>query len=200
MALKTGLFGGSFDPPHLAHRALALAALDQLGLDRVLWVPAGQPWQKNAAGVSPAQHRRAMVELMIEGEPRFALDASEIERGGPSYTIDTVRQHAGEDLFLVIGQDQFARLDTWHEWQALCALVTLAVAGRDGVPIEPNAEVRRHQPRVEPLTLPALKHSSTAIRAIASRGDDISPLVGAAVAGYIAQHRLYRDQEKHGHP
>jgi len=197
--MKTGLFGGTFDPPHLAHRELALAALDQLGLDRVLWVPAGQPWQKTK-GVSPAVHRRAMVALMIEGEPRFALDASEIERSGPSYTIDTVRQHAGEDLFLIIGQDQLARLDTWHEWQTLCGLVTLAVAGRDGVPIEANAEVQRSQPRVEGLTLPAMKHSSTAIRAIASRGDDISPLVGAAVAGYIAQHRLYRDQEKHGHP
>ena len=196
--MKTGLFGGTFDPPHLAHRELALAALDQLGLDRVLWVPAGQPWQKQ--GVSPAEHRRAMVELMIEGEPRFALDASEIERSGPSYTIDTVRQHADEALFLVIGQDQLARLDTWREWETLCALVTLAVAGRDGVPIEANAEVRRVQPKVIPLTLPAMKHSSTAIRAIASRGGDISPLVGAAVAGYIAQHRLYRDQEKHGHP
>ena len=195
---RTGLFGGSFDPPHLAHRELALAALGQLGLDRVLWVPAGQPWQKT--GVSPAVHRRAMVELMIEGEPRFALDPSEIERSGPSYTIDTVRQHAGEDLFLIIGQDQLARLDTWHEWQTLCALVTLAVAARDGGPIQANAEVQRIQPRVERLTLPAMKHSSTAVRAIASRGDDISPLVGAAVAGYIAQHRLYRDQEKHGHP
>ena len=198
MALKTGLFGGTFDPPHLAHRALAQAALDQLELDRVLWVPAGQPWQKQ--GVSPAAHRRAMVELMIEGEPRFALDASEIERSGPSYTIDTVRQHAGEELFLIIGQDQLARLDTWHEWQALCGLVTLAVAARDGGPIQANAEVQRTLPRVERLTLPAMTHSSTAIRAQAALGKDLQPLVGAAVAGYIAQHRLYRDQEKHGHP
>ncbi|XHS76380.1 nicotinate-nucleotide adenylyltransferase [Burkholderiaceae bacterium UC74_6] len=193
MALKTGLFGGTFDPPHLAHRALAQLALERLGLDRVLWVPAGRPWQKQ--GVSSAEHRRAMVELLIEGEPRFELDACEIERAGPSYTVDTVREHAGEELFLIIGQDQLARLDTWHDWQEICHRVTLAVAARDGDAVEPNAVVRQAQPRIERLSLPSMAHSSTAIRAIVARGEEIQPLVGTAVAGYIAQHRLYSEKQ-----
>jgi nicotinate-nucleotide adenylyltransferase len=188
MALKTGLFGGSFDPPHLGHLALARIALDQLGLDRVLWVPAGQPWQK--AGVSPAEHRRAMVELMIAGEPGFALDASELDRAGPSYTIDTVREHAGEELHLIIGQDQLARIETWHEWQDLCSCVTLAVAARDGEAVKANAAI----PRIETLNLPPMPISSTRIRAAAAQGEDLSPLVGTAVAGYIARHRLYTNQ------
>ncbi len=195
MALRTGLFGGTFDPPHLAHLALARAALDQLGLDRVLWVPAGQPWQKTGQRrISAAGHRRAMVELMIEGEPRFELDASEIERAGPSYTIDTVREHAGEELFLIIGQDQLARLDTWRDWQELCARVTLAVAGRDGQAVEPFEAVRQSRPTIETLAMPSMANSSTSIRAAAARGQDLSPLVGSAVAGYIARHRLYSDQ------
>jgi len=193
MALKTGLFGGTFDPPHLGHFALARIALDQLGLDRVLWVPAGRPWQKQ--GVSSAEHRRAMVELMIEGEPRFALDTGEIERAGLSYTVDTVREHAGEQLFLIIGQDQLARLDTWRDWQDLCGRVTLAVAARDGDAVEPNAVVKQAQPRIERLSLPPMAHSSTAIRAIVARGEEIQPLVGTAVAGYIAQHRLYSEKQ-----
>ncbi|MBV8500637.1 MAG: nicotinate (nicotinamide) nucleotide adenylyltransferase [Paucibacter sp.] len=188
MVVKTGLFGGTFDPPHLAHRALAQTALDQLGLDRVLWVPAGQPWQK--AGVSPAEHRRAMVALMLEGEPRFELDASEIERQGPSYTIDTVREHLGEELFVIVGQDQLARIETWHEWQDLCSLVTLAVAARSGEAVHASAAVHR----IERLDMPAMQISSTSIRAAAARGEDLSPLVGTAVAGYIARHRLYSNQ------
>jgi nicotinate-nucleotide adenylyltransferase len=193
MALKTGLFGGTFDPPHLAHVALARIALEQLGLDRVLWVPAGRPWQKQ--GESPAEHRRAMVALLIAGESRFALDASEIERDGPSYTIDTVREHAGEALFIIIGQDQLARLDTWHEWQDLCRSVTLAVAARADQVVQPNDSVRQIQPRIARLDLPPMNHSSTFIRAMVARGEDPSPLVGTAVAGYIAQHRLYSEKQ-----
>ena len=140
MAVKTGLFGGSFDPVHLAHLSLAHCALEQLALDRLLWLPAGRPWQKlqpgGGRGLASPVHRRAMVELMIEGEPRFAVDDSELERDGASYTIDTVRARLAADpaeqLFLVIGQDQYERLHTWRDWRELLARVTLAVAARAG--------------------------------------------------------------------
>lgn len=192
---KTGLFGGSFDPVHLAHLSLARCALDQLQLDRLLWLPAGRPWQKTGRGLASPEHRRAMVALMIADEPRFAVDDSELERDGASYTIDTVRarlaQHPGEEVFLLIGQDQYARLHTWREWQALLGLVTLAVAARADAAIAPSAEVAAVPHRMLPVAMPPSVISSTAVRDAASRGTDIRPMVGDAVAGYIAQHRLY---------
>ena len=105
-----------------------------------------------------------------------------------------MNQHLGDNLTLVIGQDQYARLHTWHEWQALLPLVTLGVAARAGTAIQPSGELANHPHRVVRLELPALMHSSTQVREKASRGEDISPLVGEAVAGYIAQHALYREQ------
>ncbi|HEX2009351.1 MAG TPA: nicotinate-nucleotide adenylyltransferase [Roseateles sp.] len=195
----TGLFGGSFDPVHLAHLSLARCALDQLRLDRLLWLPAGRPWQKlqdgTGRGLASPEHRRAMVELMIAGEPRFAVDDSELERDGASYTIDTVRArlaaHPEERLFLLIGQDQYARLHTWREWQALLGLVTLAVAARDGAAVQAPPELRALPHRVELIAMPPLAFSSTRVRDMASRGEDIRPMVGDAVAGYIARHCLY---------
>jgi nicotinate-nucleotide adenylyltransferase len=193
-AKKIGLFGGSFDPVHLAHRGLAQCALDELGLDQLRWLPAGRPWQK--IGLASPEHRRAMVALMIEGEPRFALDDSELERDGASFTIDTVRArlaaNPGESLFLVIGQDQYARLHTWREWQALLKLVTVAVATRSGEAVAPSAESAAVPHRLLKLAMPELHISSTEVRELASRGEDISPMVGAAVAEYITQHRLYQ--------
>lgn len=133
---------------------------------------------------------------MIEGEPRFAVDDSELERDGASFTIDTVRARraadATEQLFLVIGQDQYRRLHTWREWQALLGLVTVAVAARAGEAVEPSAELREVAHRLLTLAMPAQQISSTEVRELASRGEDISPFVGAAVAGYITQHRLYK--------
>ena len=110
---RFGLFGGSFDPVHNAHVALAEVALQALNLDEVRWVPAGQPWQKMRA-MTPAMHREAMVRLAIADEPRFVLDRIEIERDGPSFTLDTVREmqaaEPGAECFLLLGQDQYAGL------------------------------------------------------------------------------------------
>jgi nicotinate-nucleotide adenylyltransferase len=199
MAVKTGLFGGSFDPVHLAHLGLARCALEQLGLDQLLWLPAGRPWQKlqdgTGRGLASPEHRRAMVELMICGEPRFEVDDSELERDGASYTIDTVRARLAarpdEQLFLLIGQDQYARLHTWRDWRDLLGLVTLAVAARDGQAIQASVELQGQPHRLLRLAMPAMAFSSTQVRDMASRGEDIRPMVGEAVAGYIARHRLY---------
>lgn len=138
-----------------------------------------------------------MVALMLAAEPRFAIDDSELERDGASYTIDTVRTrqaaHPAEDLFLVIGQDQYERLHSWREWRELLSRVTVAVAARAGQEVRGSAEVQMEPHSLLKLALPAMQVSSTQVRELASRGEDIRPLVGDAVAGYIAQHRLYSE-------
>jgi nicotinate-nucleotide adenylyltransferase len=187
---RVGVFGGTFDPPHDAHLALAHAALDALRLDEVRWIPAGQPWQKTRA-ITPAAHREAMVRLAMDGEPRFVLDRIELEREGPSYTLDTVRAlRSRGELFLVIGADQYAGLPTWHGWQELLGLVTLAVANRPGA--APPADARLLRTPHRAVRLPMLDASATDIRTRAARGEPLDGLVPSAVARYIESHALYR--------
>jgi nicotinate-nucleotide adenylyltransferase len=191
---RIGLFGGTFDPVHNAHLALARAARDGLALDELRWIPSGRPWQKSRAP-SAAGERETMVRLAIEGEPRMALDRIEIEREGPSYTLDTVRElqarEPGATWFLVIGQDQYAGLQTWHGWQELLARVVLAVANRPGAPLLPGAEVQRCAHQAVPLPMPLQDLAATDIRRRAAAGQDISSLVPPQVARYIDSHRLY---------
>jgi nicotinate-nucleotide adenylyltransferase len=194
---RIGLFGGSFDPPHLAHLALARLALAQLRLDRLLWLPAGEPWQKSGRGLAAAVHRVAMLKLMIDGEPRFVLDERELKRSGPSYTIDSVQElraeYPGAELFLVIGQDQYARLTTWHRWQALLPMVTPAVAARGGKGALTPPDLAAAAHGVVWLHLPEMPQASTTIRGLVARGQDCSVLAGEPVARYIDRHHLYRE-------
>ena len=191
-ARRVAIFGGSFDPVHRAHIALAHSALQALQLDQLRWVPTGRPWQK-ARSITPAAQRMAMVQAAIAGEPRFVLDPIEVERAGPSYTLDTVRAlaalHPGTEWVLLIGQDQYAGLHSWRNWRQLLALVTLAVANRPGVARPPHADVLRQPHRVVPLAM--LDISATDIRARVAAGRDISELVPLEVARYIAQQGLY---------
>ena len=194
MIERVGLFGGTFDPVHNAHVALARAALASLVLDEVRWVPTGHSWQKDHHAVS-AEHREAMVRLAMAGEPRFTLSRTERERAGPSYTLDTVRElHAAEpgtEWVLIIGQDQYARLHTWRDWPVLLGLVTLAVANRPGTDMQPSSEVQAHPHRAVPL--PMLDISATDIRTRIAAGQDISHLVPPEVARYIETQGLYRN-------
>lgn len=193
---RLGVYGGSFDPPHLAHLALACMARDALGLDELRLVPAGQPWQKAHRTLAPGAHRAAMVERLIEGEPRLVVDRRELHRTGPSYTVDTLRELAAEcpgaQLFLVLGADPFARLDTWHQADDLPGLATLAVAARAGQAPQPPAAWAGRSIAWQAIPLPRMDISSSDVRARVAAGEPVSPLVGEAVAGYIDQHQLYR--------
>ena len=195
-ARKVGLFGGSFNPPHLAHRALARVARDTLGLDELRWLPAGAPWQKPAQDLAPAADRAAMVRLLLAEEPGMQLDERELHRAGPSYTRDTVaelrQEQPGAELWLVIGQDQYANLATWRDAAQWRALVRFAVAARDGQPPRPPTgwDASNHQRVVLPL--PEHPISATRIRQMIAAGQPVSSLVGPEVARYIDQHRLYR--------
>jgi nicotinate-nucleotide adenylyltransferase len=198
MTRRIGLLGGTFDPVHNAHVALACIALDTLALDELRWIPAGEPWQKTRR-ITPAVQRVAMLELAIAGEPRFAIERCEIERKGPSYTIDTVlelqRREPAAQWFLIVGQDQLANLHTWQGWQELLSLVTLAVAARPGAALPADAQVQAHAYQVLPL--PSMEIGATSIRERVARGEAIDDLVPPAVAGYIAQHALYRHDGAH---
>jgi nicotinate-nucleotide adenylyltransferase len=214
---RIGLFGGSFDPVHQAHAALAHAALDQLGLDELRWMPAGQPWQK-ARPLTPAAHRAAMLQLLIAAEPRWRLERCEIERAGPSYTLDSLvalqtgavavqTQADRADWFLLIGQDQYANFTRWHGWQQILQRATLAVAARAGTPVQAPPELAQWldeaissggcAPQRRPLTveLPAHEHAATTVRDHLAAGQDPATLapqwLAPEVAGYIARHRLY---------
>jgi nicotinate-nucleotide adenylyltransferase len=190
---RVGLFGGSFDPVHNAHVALANVALATLQLDELRWVPAGQPWQK-VRPMTPAVHREAMLRLALVGEPRFVLERCELERSGPSYTIDTVRElqarEPGAAWFLVIGQDQYANLPTWRHWQELLTRVTLAVAQRPGAPLPVHPDVLQLAHEAVPLA--AMDISSSAIRVMLQRGEDVAHLVPPEVARYIESRGLYQ--------
>lgn len=190
---RVGLFGGSFDPVHRAHLALAHAALEQLGLDEVRWIPVGMAWQKSLR-FSGCGDREAMVRLAIAGEPRFVLDRTEIRRRGPSFTLDTVREKVAEqpgvDWFLVLGEDQYAGLHTWRDWRELVSLVTLAVAERPGVAALPDPQVAQLA-RAVAIVLPEIDLSSTAVRTRVAQGLPIDDLVLPQVARYIEQRGLY---------
>ncbi len=138
-----------------------------------------------------------MLRALTAGEPRFSIDERELRRPGPSYTVETLRALRAErpdaDWWLVIGQDQYARFDTWRDWRAILALAGLGVAARDGrdVRAAPALAACPHAMRI--VELPAHAHSATAVRARVAAGEDVRALVGGPVARYIAEHLLYRE-------
>ena len=195
---RIGIFGGSFDPVHNAHVALAKVALEQLDLDEIRWVPVWQAWQK-ARRLASAADREAMVRLAIAGEPRFVLERCELRRRGDSFTLDTVRElrAAKPDVewYLILGQDQYAGLHTWRDWRELVALVTLVIAPRAGARhVDPEVASTPHRT----VALPMMSESSTDVRSAIAAGQTIEALVPAAVASYIERHHLYQPSPADG--
>jgi len=175
------------------NRALAEAAVSQLGLDRLYVFPTGDAWHKDRA-LTPAEHRLAMARLAFGTVPGAVVDERELRRAGPTYSIDTLRElraeHPGAELVLVMGADQAAGFARWRAWADIASLATLAVAQRgagDGLAALralPNV-------RVQALALPQMPESATDIRARLTAGQDITQLVDPSVASYIARHKLY---------
>jgi nicotinate-nucleotide adenylyltransferase len=215
-----GILGGTFDPVHRAHVHLARAALKQLRLSGVLWIPAGQPWHRQTP-CTPAEHRLAMVRLAIAGEPAFAVDATEALSGAPGYTVPTLEAWRGlhgeaRSLVLLMGADAFLGLPTWHRWQDIFRLAHVAVAARPGAPLAAEAmapeladQYRRRQRSqftalarapagsivgfdIEPVEPPDL--SATAVRELLHHTPErAADLLPAGVLDYIRSHHLYTD-------
>lgn len=192
---RLGVFGGTFDPPHVGHLALAEWAREELSLDRVLFVPAGTPPHKASARAGAA-HRLAMTRAAVRGNPAFAVSTIETRRAGPSYTADTLaaiaRAHPKAELWLLMGADMYATFDSWVRPGEIAALATLAVALRPGTKAPRASRAATRGRGVRWLANPALEVSSSAVRARAARGRSLRYLVPDAVARYVAKHRLYR--------
>ncbi len=193
---RIGLLGGSFDPIHNAHLALAQAAQQRLQLDQVQLVPAAKPWQKDKLGTSEL-HRLAMLKLAISGLTCLGINSTEIERGGATYTYDTVSQlPSGKTYFWIIGSDQLQRFPTWHRWQDILHYVELAVAQRPGDSIVPPPQLQQHLDRLgktlHVIDFTPTSVSATQIRKRRQNQQSITSMVPTAVAHYIQQHHLYQ--------
>ena len=184
---RIGVFGGTFDPVHVGHLAIAQAALESVPLDRVLFVPARRSPLKDRDPIARVADRVAMLDAAISGEPRFALSRVELERDGVSYTVDTLEALRSEgDLFLILGSDALAELARWRRPDRIRELATILVAARPGAP-EPDPA---HQARV--FDAPQLDISSRELRARAARGMSLRYLVPDAVWEHIRKRGLYR--------
>lgn len=197
MARRIGVFGGAFDPPHAAHVALARTAVTDLQLDELRVVPTGQAWHKTRT-LSPAEHRLAMAQLAFADVPRVVVDDREIQRSGPSYTIDTLRelktQWPNAELFLIVGEDQAHALSTWREWQGILQIAIICVAEREDLTGARPLFVAQdaQESRFRRLRFPAMPVSATKIRARIAAHQCVVPLVFEPVARYIDLHHLYQ--------
>lgn len=197
---RVGVLGGTFDPIHIGHLILGESARQELTLERVIFVPAGEPWRKSGRELAAAQHRLAMVRLAIAGNPHFQVSTVEVERPGPSYTADTLallRDQLGPqaELLFIMGRDSLADLPHWREPQRIIALARLAVAERPGWPLPPDEELERALPgiraRLTTFPMAAVDLSSSEIRRRCHEGRSIRYLVPAAVEEYIHAQGLY---------
>jgi nicotinate-nucleotide adenylyltransferase len=189
--VRLGIFGGTFDPPHLGHLLPLIDAAETLGLDAVRLVPAAtQPFKTARAAAAPA-HRLAMTERLVAGFPGFSVDRAEIDRAGLSFTVDTLETMAaaepGAELVLIVGLDAYALFGQWRRPDQIRRLAAIAVLARSGAPSVPAIA----EEGVTFLRTRRVDISSTELRARVADGRTIRGFVPDAVADYIAEHRLY---------
>jgi nicotinate-nucleotide adenylyltransferase len=196
-AQRVGVFGGAFDPPHIGHRALAQAALEQLQLDVLHIIPTGQAWHKPHTLTAP-QHRLAMAQLAFGDLARVTVDPRETLRTGPSYTVDTLgelgQEYPGGQRFLILGQDQAQALSGWHRWQEIAQLAIICVASR-AHPACVTGVFDTLTPALQDmriLKMPPVAVSATDIRQRLANHENVSALVLEPVARYIDHHHLYQ--------
>lgn len=186
---RVGIFGGTFDPIHVGHLVAAVNAKHALQLDRVLLVVANQPWQKSDRAITAVEQRLGLVEAAVEDAPGLEASRLEIDRGGDSYTADTLEAlaHADRELFLVIGADVAAELDTWKRTDVVRRLATLVVVNRPGTSVPDVGPGWR----VQAVEIPQLEISSSDLRARAADGRPLDHLVPRAVINRIRESGLY---------
>ncbi|NLJ52458.1 MAG: nicotinate (nicotinamide) nucleotide adenylyltransferase [Alcaligenaceae bacterium] len=193
---KIGLLGGSFNPIHKAHIKLALSALEQLPLEHVELLPAGQPWQKDSLSVS-SEHRLQMLKIAAEGHPKIIFNTMEIERDGPTYTIDTVRELDDNiDYYWLMGTDQLQNFPTWNGWKEIMQKLTLVVAKRPDYSSEIpkimlDAQVAGKE--IIQILFDEIDISSTEVRLRLAKGEDVSDYIHPGVLRYIKEHTLYKN-------
>jgi len=201
---SVGVLGGTFDPIHIGHLAAAEEVRESLGLERILFVPAGIPPHKPDRLIAAPHHRLAMVELAIAGNPAFEVSRVELDRTGPSYTIDTLEALSGgrdggsrRELTLILSAESFRGLPSWEEPARILALARIAIVPRGGLKSPGKGWLEEHFPgvqaRIVELDAPRLRLSATDIRARVAARRSIRYLVPDAVIGYIGDHDLYRD-------
>ena len=198
--MKIGILGGTFHPPHNGHLAIAAEARTEVPLDRVVFVPAGQPYFKEAAAVLPSRHRMEMARLAVRGKPGLECSALEVERPGPTYTVDTLRQLSremkGDELFFILSWSSLEELPGWREPSGIIELCRLVVVPRPGYQLPDLEALESRIPelskRLVVMDKPRLYISASDIRRRAAQGLPIRHLVPEAVEEYIRIHRLYQ--------
>jgi nicotinate-nucleotide adenylyltransferase len=189
VVMRVGILGGTFDPIHIGHLIAASSVYEALNLDSVVFIPAGDPWQKRDRDLSPGQQRLEMVKLATENDDRFQVSDVEIVRSGPTYAVDTVREwkrlNPSDELFWIVGSDALSGIPSWHEWEAFVSEVTIVAVNRlgqnDAVPFD-----------FVSVDMPEVRISATELRDRFTNGLDTQYLVPKNVSQYISDQGLYQ--------
>ena len=189
VVMRVGILGGTFDPIHIGHLIAASSVYEALNLDSVVFIPAGDPWQKRDRDLSPGQQRLEMVKLATENDSRFQVSDLEISRSGPTYAVDTVREwkrlNPNDELFWIVGSDALSGIPSWHEWEAFVTEVTIVAVNRlgknDSVPFD-----------FVSVDMPEVRISATELRDRFTNGLDTQYLVPKQVSQYISDQGLYQ--------
>ncbi|MDD5093822.1 MAG: nicotinate-nucleotide adenylyltransferase [Dehalococcoidia bacterium] len=200
--MEIGLLGGTFDPIHLGHLIIAEAVRERLGLSHITFIPSGYPWLKSDRQITAAKHRLAMVKLAIESNPRFEMSTAEMERSGPSYTVDTVRairQEIGPDakIYFIAGTDALVDLPRWKDPDRVAELCQIVGMRRPSVSEAQLTPLKSALPKIYAcirfVDVPQIDISSSDIRERVRKGLSIRYLVPLGVETYIQEHQLYRN-------
>lgn len=189
VVMRVGILGGTFDPIHIGHLIAASSVYEALNLDSVVFIPAGDPWQKRDRDLSTGQQRLEMVKLATENDSRFQVSDLEITRSGPTYAVDTVlewkRLNPNDELFWIVGSDALSGIPSWHEWEAFVTEVTIVAVNRlgknDSVPFD-----------FVSVDMPEVRISATELRDRFTNGLDTQYLVPKQVSQYISDQGLYK--------
>ena len=196
---KIGIMGGTFDPIHHGHLVAASEAAYRFDLEKVIFVPTGQPWQKADRDVTDAEHRYLMTMVATASNPRFTVSRVDIDRVGPTYTIDTLRDirkfYPDAELYFITGADALASIMSWRDWEEMLEMAHFVGVNRPGYPLTRDMVPEDQRENIELIDIPAMAISSTDCRERARGGEPVWYLVPDGVVQYIAKNHLYSPNE-----